>query len=127
MSDPKRVLVVDDDPGVRSYLESTFQSMGYRVVAVTGGEQAIAELDQLQPDLVTLDVALPGMDGLSTLRSLKSRDPGLPVIMLSGNVKTTTVVAAIKAGAEDFLEKPFEHEDLQAAARLALGTRRTRR
>ena len=73
MERPFRVLVIDDDPGVRDYLETLVSRRGYEVVAVAGGEDALSRLDDIAPDLVTLDVVLPGMDGLETLKRLKRR------------------------------------------------------
>ena len=95
MQDRFRVLVIDDDPGVRDYMEALVSRQGYQVFAVADGEQALASLDESKPDLVTLDVVLPGMDGLATLGALKQRLPDVPVVMLSGhgqarNIETGT-------------------------------------
>jgi len=123
MSSPFRVLVIDDDPGVRDYLEALVSRQGYEVVAVAGGEEALRTLDSTPPDLVTLDMVLPGMDGLETLRELKKRVPDVPVIMLSGHGQARTIVEAMKLGASDFLRKPFEVEELELAFQKALEKR----
>ena len=115
-----RVLVVDDDPGVREYLEVLMARQGYAVFAAAGGEEALAELDETRPDLVTVDVVLEGMDGLETLRRLKKRLPDVPVIMLSGHGQARTIVEAMRLGASDFLRKPFEVEELELAFQKAL-------
>ena len=78
MPEPFRVLVIDDDPGVRDYLEALVSRQGYQVFAVPSGEEALRTLERTRPDLVTLDVVLPGMDGLETLRQLKKRLPDVP-------------------------------------------------
>lgn len=78
MSNPFRVLVIDDDPGVREYLEVLMSRQGYDVAAVEGGEEALERLSTVRPDLITLDVVLEGMDGLETLRRLESACPRCP-------------------------------------------------
>ena len=126
MSDPFRVLVIDDDPGVREYLEALMSRQGYAVAAVAGGEEALERLSEIRPDLVTLDVVLDGMDGLETLRRLKKRLPEVPVIMLSGHGQARTIVEAMRLGASDFLRKPFEVEELELAFQKALENRALR-
>jgi len=121
-----RVLVIDDDPGVRDYLEALVSRQGYDVLAAAGGEDALRTLEDTRPDLVTLDVVLPGMDGLETLKELKQRLPDVPVIMLSGHGQARTIVEAMKLGAADFLRKPFEVEELELAFQKALEKRALR-
>jgi two-component system response regulator AtoC len=123
MNDRFRVLVIDDDPGVRDYLEALVSRQGYQVFAAAGGEDALRTLDDSRPDLVTLDVVLPGMDGLETLRQLKQRLPEVPVVMLSGHGQARTIVEAMRLGASDFLRKPFEVEELELAFQKALEKR----
>ncbi len=120
MAERFKVLVIDDDPGIRDYLETLALRQGYGVTAVPDGEEALATLDQSQPDIITLDAVLPGMDGLETLRHLKQRIPDVPVIMLSGHGQARTIVEAMKLGASDFLRKPFEVEELELAFQKAL-------
>jgi len=116
-----RVLVVDDDPGIRDYVEALGASRGWRTFVAAGGEEALGGLGETRPDVITLDVMLPGIDGLETLRRLKEIRPDLPVIMLSGQERVATVDRARALGASDFLLKPFAAEDLEAALRTALG------
>jgi two-component system response regulator AtoC len=125
--DPFRVLVIDDDPGVREYLEALVSRQGYEACAVPSGEEALRTLDHTRPDLVTLDVVLEGMDGLETLRQLKKRLPDVPVVMLSGHGQARTIVEAMRLGASDFLRKPFEVEELELAFQKALENRALRR
>ena len=115
--------MIDDDPGVRDYLEALVSRQGFRVFAAADGEQALAALDESRPDLVTLDVVLPGMDGLETLRRLKQRLPDVPVVMLSGHGQARNIVEAMRLGASDFLRKPFEVEELELAFQKALEKR----
>ncbi|MFQ5505448.1 MAG: sigma-54-dependent transcriptional regulator [Planctomycetota bacterium] len=123
MSQLFRVLVIDDDPGVRDYMEALVSRQGYDVLAVADGEQALQSLETSKPDLVTLDVVLPGMDGLQTLSELKKRLPDVPVVMLSGHGQARNIVEAMRLGASDFLRKPFEVEELELAFQKALEKR----
>ena len=123
MADRVTVLVIDDDPSIRDYLETLATRQGYGVHTATDGESALAGLDRTRPDLITLDTVLPGMDGLETLRRIKQRIPEVPVIMLSGHGQARTIVEAMRLGATDFLRKPFEVEELELAFRKALENR----
>ena len=123
MSERFRVLVIDDDPGVRDYMEALVSRQGYEVFAAPDGEEALASLEQTRPDLVTLDVVLPGMDGLEILAELKKRLPDVPVVMLSGHGQARNIVEAMRLGASDFLRKPFEVEELEIAFQKALEKR----
>jgi two-component system response regulator AtoC len=120
MAERFRVLVIDDDPGIRDYLEAAVSRQGYEVFAAANGEDALGSLHESKPDIVTLDVVLPGMDGLETLRRLKQRLPEVPVVMLSGHGQARTIVDAMRLGASDFLRKPFEVEELEIAFQKAL-------
>ena len=122
MAERFRVLVIDDDPGIREYLKALGDRQGYQVSAAADGEEAIASLSVSRPDIVTLDAVLPGMDGLETLRQLKKLIPHTPVIMLSGHGQARTIVEAMRLGASDFLRKPFEVEELELAFQKALET-----
>jgi DNA-binding NtrC family response regulator len=121
--EPFRVLVIDDDPGVRDYMEALVSRQGYQVFAVADAEQALANLEATRPDIVTLDVVLPGIDGIETLRRLKQRLPDVPVVMLSGHGQARHIVEAMRLGASDFLRKPFEVEELEIAFQKALEKR----
>ena len=123
---PFRLLVIDDDAGVREYLDALMSRVGYQVFLAASGEEALAGLGESQPDLVTLDVVLDGMDGLETLRRIKKRLPDVPVVMLSGHGQARTIVEAMRFGAADFLRKPFEAEELGLAFERALETRALR-
>jgi len=123
MGEQTMVLVIDDDPGIRDYLETLATRQGYGVQTAADGETALADLDRIRPDVITLDAVLPGMDGLETLRRIKQRAPEVPVIMLSGHGQARTIVEAMRLGATDFLRKPFEVEELELAFRKALENR----
>ncbi|MCP3983180.1 MAG: sigma-54-dependent Fis family transcriptional regulator [bacterium] len=122
-----RVLVIDDDPGIREYLDALLERHGYEVFTAGSGEEALDGLSKTRPDLVTLDVVLDGMDGIETLRRLKKRLPDVPVVMLSGHGHARTIVEAMQLGASDFLRKPFEVEELELAFQKALEHRALQR
>ncbi|NTU59750.1 MAG: sigma-54-dependent Fis family transcriptional regulator [Deltaproteobacteria bacterium] len=125
MDKGRTVLVVDDDPGIREYLQNLLSLGGYRVETAPGGAEALARLDDgVEPGVVILDIMMPGMDGLSALARLRDRDPDLPVIMLSGIGQTSVVVEAMKAGAYDYIDKSFEADELEIAVDKAFERRR---
>ncbi|MCZ6782432.1 MAG: sigma-54 dependent transcriptional regulator [Proteobacteria bacterium] len=110
---PRRVLVVDDAEGIRSYLATLLELRGFAVDTAEDGRSALALLDAgASPNVVILDVMMPGMDGLETLRQIRERDPRLPVVMLSVVGKAATIVGAMQLGASDYLNKPFEEQEL---------------
>jgi two-component system nitrogen regulation response regulator NtrX len=117
------VLVVDDEEGIRESLSDIFSDEGYQTVAVETGEEALKVVKEQMPDLVMLDVWLPGMDGLKTLKEMKAVSEDLPVIMISGHGNIEMAVKATKMGAYDFLEKPLSLERVLLASRRALERR----
>jgi two-component system response regulator AtoC len=116
MTDKERVLVVDDEPSIRKYLQTLLEVDGYAVTAVASGPEALESVQQgARPHFIILDVLMQEMDGLETLRRLMQVDRTLNVIMLSCSNDVTTVVEAIRLGAQDYLTKPFEKPELDAA------------
>ncbi|MFN7965309.1 MAG: sigma-54 dependent transcriptional regulator [Acidobacteriota bacterium] len=114
------VLVVDDDASVRRLLSFNLSQMGYQVTTVESGEEALTRIAEHAPDLILLDVMLPGIDGLETLRRLRAAHPDLPVVVLAGNNNVETAVEAMKLTANDFITKPVDIERLQVAVRNGL-------
>jgi two-component system response regulator AtoC len=109
-----RVLVVDDAEGIRGYLANLLELRGYRVDTSMDGRSAIALIEGgADPDLLLLDVMMPGIDGLETLRRIREVRPNLPVVMLSVVGKAATIVGAMQLGAVDYLTKPFEEQELE--------------
>ena len=109
--------VVDDYQPFLDYLATFLRLRGYRVRAYSGGQHIVAAVRAGDlPDLVLLDVMMPGMDGLETLRALKAIAPSVPVIMLSARNQTSTVVEAVRLGALDYLVKPDNPEGLAEIA-----------
>src|SRR5579864_3748405 len=111
-----QVLVVDDEPSIRKYLQTLLEVDGYKVTSVSSGREALEQLQEHErPDFVILDVLMQDMNGLETLRQMMQVDRTLSVIMLSCSNEVTTVVEAIRLGAQDYLTKPFEKAELDAA------------
>lgn len=115
-----QILIVDDEQGIRSSLSGILSDEGYLVQSAESGEEAISKIRIDKPDLVILDIWLPGMDGLETLERLKEIDPDLGVIMISGHGTIETAVKATKLGAYDFIEKPLSLEKTLLVVRNAL-------
>ena len=106
-----RILVIDDDAGIRESLKMTLEYDGYDVSGAATGQEGLALVEREAPDLVLLDVKMPGMDGLDVLTRLHSMHAQLPVVMISAHGTPSSAVEAIRKGALDFLEKPFESTD----------------
>src|SRR6202051_3831140 len=116
MAEHERILVVDDEPSIRKYLQTLLEVDGYNVTAVASGPEALESVQEgARPDFIILDVLMQEMNGLETLRQLMQVDRTLSVIMLSCSNEVTTVVEAIRLGAQDYLTKPFEKAELDAA------------
>ena len=112
MTRERTILVVDDDEGVRQILQDLLASVGYRTVFAGDGEEALLRLENGDVDLVVSDDRMPGMSGRELLWECVRRWPGLPVVLLTGYGNVPDAVEAIKAGAEDYLLKPFDGRDL---------------
>jgi two-component system nitrogen regulation response regulator NtrX len=122
-----RILVIDDDAGVRESLRMTLEYDGYDVSGAATGQEGLALVEREAPDLVLLDVKMPGMDGLDVLTRLHSMHEALPVVMISAHGTPSSAVDAIRKGALDFLEKPFEStERLRVTIQNALEQARLR-
>jgi two-component system nitrogen regulation response regulator NtrX len=119
-----RILIVDDEPGIRQSLKGVFEDEGFTTDAVSSGEECLRKIEHGSYDLVLLDIWLPGIDGLDTLRRLREKSPQTHVIMISGHATIATAVSATKLGAYDFIEKPLSLEHTLLTARNALSHRR---
>ena len=114
-----RILVVDDEPQILRSLRTTLAAHGYDVQTVATGEEALASVEGRLPDLVVLDLVLPGISGLDVCRRLRERSP-LPILVLSARGDERDKVAALDLGADDYLTKPFGINELLARIRAAL-------
>jgi two-component system response regulator MprA len=121
---PASILVVDDNPAVLSALRRALTLEGYEVKVAADGESALAMADSHQPDLVVLDLMLPGLDGMAVCQQLRERSP-TPILILTGRDTVPDRVAALDRGADDYLVKPFALDELLARVRALL--RRTER
>jgi two-component system nitrogen regulation response regulator NtrX len=105
-----RVLVIDDEAAIRDALRMILEYEDYQFTGAASGHEGLAQAQRDRPDLVLLDIKMPGTDGMEVLRKLRALDDTLPVVMISGHGTTATAVEAIKAGAIDFLDKPLSSE-----------------
>jgi two-component system response regulator MprA len=117
---PTRVLLADDDRAIRESLERALELEGYRVVGVGDGVAALATLRGDPVDVVVLDVMMPGLDGLDVCRVVRAAGDRTPILMLTARVDTPDRVAGLDAGADDYLVKPFELDELLARLRALL-------
>ena len=113
-----KVLVVDDEPEVRQVLQEFLTSRGYDVSVAAGGLEAIALVETVKPDLVLLDVAMPDIDGVETLRQIVELQPTLPVIMVTANADIGVTSKLLALGAVDYVPKPFDLDYLDQAVSI---------
>ena len=119
----RRILVVDDEPGIRQALGQLLEYEGYEVKTATGGAEGITIYDSFRPQLVFLDVKMAGLDGLEVLKRLRQADPNATVVMISGHATIQTAVEATQLGAYDILEKPLDTDRVLVLLRNAFETR----
>ena len=122
-----RVLIVDDEEAIRFSLQGILEDEGYEILEAGSAEEGLALIDSAAPDLVFLDIWLPGMDGLTALKRIQASHPALPTIMISGHGNVETAVTAIRDGAYDFIEKPLSLEKVVILTARALEAGRLRR
>ena len=107
------IMIVDDSRTMRKMLAGAFKEAGHEIVGDAGnGEEALKLLETVKPDLITLDITMPVMDGLEALEKIKSSYPDIKVVMVSAAGQKEKVMEALKKGASDFLQKPFETESV---------------
>ena len=114
-----RILVVDDDLALAEMIGIVLQNEGFRVVFCGDGSQALAQFQEHHPDLVLLDVMLPGMDGFDVCRAIRHVSD-VPIVMLTARSDTSDVVTGLEAGADDYVPKPFKPKELVARVRARL-------
>jgi two-component system response regulator MprA len=115
-----RLLVVDDEPALRETLVRAFVVEGYEVETAADGEEAVAAVEELRPDLVVLDVLMPRVDGITACRRLRALGDRTPVLMLTARDAVGDRVAGLDAGADDYVVKPFALDELLARVRALL-------
>jgi DNA-binding NtrC family response regulator len=117
---PNRILIIDDEAGIRESLQTLLTLEGYTVESAVDGEAGLVEIDQKSFDLILLDLALPGQNGIEILAQIRERQPQLPVIMITAYGTVDNVVDAIRTGAQNFVQKPWDNEKLLADIRSAI-------
>jgi two-component system, NtrC family, nitrogen regulation response regulator NtrX len=121
-----RILVIDDEAEIRRSVRMILEYEGYEVIEASSGPEGVTLVERESPDLVFLDIKMPGMDGLDALQRIKASKETLPVVIISGHGTVTTAVEATKAGAFDFIEKPLASERVLVTIRNALDQTRLR-
>ena len=122
-----RILVVDDEPSIRTVLKAHLSRDGHDVSVAADGNEAVHLLSTAPVDLVISDLKMPGMDGLELLAHCVREQPGLPVILITAHGTVDTAVEALKLGAQDFITKPFDLEELRQAVQKGLGVEKAKR
>jgi DNA-binding NtrC family response regulator len=117
---PNKILIVDDEPFNLDLLEQELSDLGYAVVRAETGAAALTEIDKIAPDLVLLDYLMPGMNGIEVLQTIRKTQNDLPIVMITAYGTIDLAVEAIKAGADDFITKPFDPEHLALVVRKNL-------
>jgi len=117
---PDKILIVDDEPFNLDLLEQELSDLGYAVVRAETGAAALTQIDKVAPDLVLLDYLMPGMNGIEVLQTIRKTQNDLPIVMITAYGTIDLAVEAIKAGADDFITKPFDPEHLALVVRKNL-------
>ncbi|MCG0278144.1 MAG: response regulator [Thermanaeromonas sp.] len=118
----KRVLVVDDAAFMRMMIKDILTKNGYEIAGeAENGQKAVELYQQLKPDVVTMDITMPEMDGIAAVKAIKKIDPDAKIIMCSAMGQQLMVMEAIQAGAKDFIVKPFQQERVLQALQKVLG------
>jgi len=115
----KTILIVDDEPRIAEIARDYLENAGFRVTTAGNGATALATIRSSKPDLVVLDLALPGMDGLDVARSVR-RDSNVPIIMLTARVEESDKLVGLELGADDYITKPFSPRELVARVRAVM-------
>ena len=116
----ERILIADDDAVIREGLRRVLSGAGYDVETVSNGRAALERLEAERFKLLITDLKMPGMSGLEVLRAIRTRQPELPVVLITGYAAIDNAVEAMKNGATDYLAKPFENEEIIEKVKTAL-------
>src|SRR6195952_4232823 len=117
-----RILVVDDDPALSEMLSIVLRGEGFDTAVVSEGPQALPAVRELRPDVVLLDLMLPGMNGIDVCRAIRA-ESGVPIVMLTAKSDTVDIVLGLESGADDYVVKPFKPKELVARIRGRLRSR----
>ncbi|MFW9051849.1 MtrAB system response regulator MtrA [Corynebacterium striatum] len=114
-----KILVVDDDPAISEMLTIVLEAEGFEPIAVTDGNEAVPAFQENDPDLILLDLMLPGMNGVDICRAIRT-ESSVPIVMLTAKTDTVDVVLGLESGADDYITKPFKPKELIARIRARL-------
>jgi len=114
-----KILVVDDDPAINEMLTIVLEAEGFQTSSVTDGAEAVPAFRSFDPDLILLDLMLPGMNGIDICREIR-KESAVPVVMLTAKTDTVDVVLGLESGADDYITKPFKPKELVARIRARL-------
>ncbi len=119
----ERILVIEDDPSVRTLLQKSLASRGYAVESVTDGLEGLTKLEKSRPDLMIVDIMMPRLDGMTFVKAIKGNDKTspIPVIFLTAKNDPKTMIEGINVGARFYITKPFQLDELIAKVEKALG------
>lgn len=121
MADKKKILIVDDSSFLRNSLKKILEGHGYEVVGMAeNGLEAVSRYKELKPDLITLDIIMPQMNGLQALQTLRTIDPNVSAVMVSSMSSKESVMDCVKAGAKNYILKPFQEDKVIAVIEKAL-------
>jgi DNA-binding NtrC family response regulator len=126
MKNGASILLVDDDSAFRQVMSGELRRQGHNVATASSGEEAVALLDGQEPEIVLLDLRLPGMDGLATLKAIRTRNASIEVIMLTGHGSIDTAIESIRVGAFDYVTKPCPLDEIQIRVERAIEQRALR-
>lgn len=119
---PIKLMIVDDSNIIRSKIARSLSETGLEIVGLaTNGLEAVARFEKLKPNLVTMDLTMPEMDGLQCIRAIRQRDPSVRILVVSALADKSDAIQALKEGAQGFLCKPFTEEELTEAIRELTG------
>jgi DNA-binding response OmpR family regulator len=119
------ILIIEDDKSLRDGLAMNFTILGYRVLTAKDGEEGMVKAFDVHPDLIVLDIMLPGWSGLDILTELRAKQNRVPVLVLSARNTTSNIIEGLKTGADDYVTKPFELKELIARVEVMLRRKRT--
>ncbi|WP_211268570.1 response regulator transcription factor [Actinoplanes subtropicus] len=117
----RRILVIEDDPGIRTMLGSILRHSGYETECTSTGQEALVSVDEFRPDLMVVDVMLPDIDGLEIARVLRTLGVAIPIVFLTARTDEEDVVAGLRSGGDDYVTKPFNVDELLLRIRAILG------
>ncbi len=123
MSDKKKILVVDDEESIHLLYKEEFEEEGYEVTSAINGEEALDLFDKIEPDLVILDINMPGMDGIEVLRKMKEKRPDIPVILSSAYPEYKQDLASWAS--DDYIVKSFNLDELKESVRRHISKKKT--